>query len=86
MSTFKVGQPFGVVDGDVETVVAATRRVALLAVASHAVLDLAEARQLVVVDMDQVSGMVPLLALDRKLMFQIPESAQTQPVLGPGHS
>ena len=30
--------------------------------------------------------MVPLLALDRRLRFQIPESAHSQSVQGPGHS
>ena len=47
--------------------------------------DLAKAGKLFDVDMDQVSGMVPLVAQDRRLGFQIPESAQAKPVQGPGH-
>jgi hypothetical protein len=69
----------------VDAVVANARGAALLAVAGDAVTDLAKAGELFDVDMDQVSGMVPLVALDRRLGFQIPESAQAQSVQGPGH-
>jgi hypothetical protein len=78
----------------VDAVVANARGAALLAVASDAVTDFAKAGELLLlrrslrldVDMDQVSGTVPLVALDSRLVFQITESAQSQPVQGPGHS
>ncbi len=80
-----VGHAGGVVDGHVDTVVADSSRAALLAAAGDAVTDPAKAGKLFDVDMDQVSGMVPLVALERRLGFQIPESAQVQQVQGPGH-
>jgi hypothetical protein len=61
-----VGQPRGVVDGHVDTVVADASRAALLAVAGDAMTDLAKAGKLFDIDMDQVSGMVPLVAQDRR--------------------
>jgi hypothetical protein len=61
-----VGQPRGVVDGHVDTVVADASRAALLAVADDAMTDLAKAGKLFDIDMDQVSGMVPLVAQDRR--------------------
>ncbi len=47
-----VGQPRGVVDGQVDTVVADASRAALLAVAGDAMTDLAKAGKLFDVDMD----------------------------------
>ena len=68
-----------------DTVVADASRAALLAVAGDAMTDPAKAGKLFDVDMDQVSGMFTLVAQDRRLGFQIPESAKSQPVQGPGH-
>ena len=59
-----VSKPCGVINGDVDTVVADASRAALLAVAGDAVADLSKAGELFDVDMDQVSGMLPLVALD----------------------
>lgn len=60
---FHVGEPHGVVDRHMDSVVADAGRAALLSVASDAVADLAKASQLLDVDMDQVSGMLPLVTL-----------------------
>lgn len=61
----------GVINGHVDSVVADSSRAALQTVASDAVTDLPEAGELFDVDMDQVSGTVPLVALDRGLGLEI---------------
>jgi len=69
----------------VDTVVADACRAALLAVAGNAVADLSKARELFNVDMDQVSGMLPLVALDWRFGLEIPQPPQSQAVEHPGH-
>ncbi len=80
-----VGHAGGVINGNVDAVVANTRGAALLAVAGDAVTDFAKAGELFDVDMDQVSRTVPLVALDRELGFQVPQPTQPQAVENPRH-
>jgi hypothetical protein len=77
----------------VDAVVANARGAALLAVAGDAVTDFAKAGELLLlrrslrldVDMDQISGLLPLVALDRGLGLEIPQPPQTKAVEHPGH-
>jgi hypothetical protein len=77
----------------VDAVVANARGAALLAVAGDAVTDFAKAGELLLlrrslrldVDMDQVSGMLPLVALDWMFGLEIPQPPQTKAVENPGH-
>ena len=80
-----VGDAGSVIICHVDAVVANTHAAALLAVAGDAVNDSAKAGELFDVDMDQVSGMVPLVALDRGLGLEIPQPTQTKAVEHPGH-
>ena len=82
---FHVGQPGGIVDRNVPTVVADAGRAALLTVACDAVDDLATAGELFDVDMDQVSGMLPLVALHWRFGLEIPQPPETKAVEHPGH-
>ena len=77
------GNASGVVDRDVNPFIANTRGVALLAVAGDAVYDLAEAGQLLDVDVDQVAGCLALVALQRRLGLQIPQPTQPQAIKSP---
>ena len=78
-------QAVGVINGDVDTVVADASRAALLAVAGDAVADLAKAGELFDVDMDQVSRMLPLVALHWRFGFEISQPLETKEVEHPGH-
>ena len=82
---FHVGEPRGVVDRHMDAVVADAGRAALLPVAGDAVADLAKASQLLDVDMDQVSGMLPLVALHWRFGVQIPQPPEPQAVQSSGH-
>ncbi len=67
-----VGQQRGVINGHVNAVIANTRGSALLPVASDAMTDLEKMGELFDVDVDQGSGLFPLVALDR--MYGCPVS------------
>jgi hypothetical protein len=82
---FHVGEPRGVVDRHMDAVLADPGRAALLSVAGDAVADLAKAGQLFDVDMDQVSRMFPLVALDWRFGLEIPQPPETKAVEHPGH-
>jgi len=81
-----VRQPHGVIDGDMDLVVANTSGAALLPIAGDAVTHLPEPGQRLDVDVDQVSRPLPFVPLDRWFGFQIPETAQAQAAEGPGDS
>ena len=68
-----------------DTLVADAGRAALLAIACEAMADFAEAGQLLDVDMDQVSGMLPLEALYWRFGLLIPQPPQTKAIAHPGH-
>jgi hypothetical protein len=76
----------GVVDGDVDTVVADPSRAALLAITRDAVTDLAETGQLLDIDVDQVARCLALVALNWRLGVQVSQPTQAQPVQDPRHS
>ena len=71
--------------GHVDTVLADAGRTALLPITSDVMANLAEAGQLFDVDRDQVSGMLPLVALDWMFGLEIPQPPQTKAIEHPGH-
>jgi len=80
-----VGQSGGIVDRNVHTVVADAGRAALPPVTGDSVADLAKTGELFDVDMDQVSGMLPLVALHWRFGFEISQPPETKEVEHPGH-
>jgi hypothetical protein len=80
-----VGEPRRVINGHMNTVVADAGRAALLPVTGDSVASLAKAGELFAVDMDQVSWMLPLVALDRRFRLQISQPLETKAVEHPGH-
>ena len=56
------------------------QRAALLSVAFDAVVTLAEACQLLEIDVNQIAGPLPFLALNRRLWIQVSQPAQPQAV------
>ena len=60
-------------------------RAALLSVAFDAVVTLAEACQLLEIDVNQIAGPLPFLALNRRLWIQVSQPAQPQAVQRSGH-
>ncbi len=80
-----VGEPCGVIDGNVDPVVTDASRAALLPVSCDAVSHLAEAGQLLDVDVNQVAGPFPFVALNRRLWLQVSQPAQPQAVQRSGH-
>ncbi len=68
---FYVAEPRGVVDRFMVFDVADAGSAPHLAVSGDAVADLAKTSQLPGVDMDQVSRMLPLVSLDRRLGGQV---------------
>jgi hypothetical protein len=80
-----VSKPCGVINGDVDTVVADAGRAALPPVTGDAVADLAKTGELFDVDMDQVSRMLPLVALHWRFGFEISQPPETKEVEHPGH-
>ena len=68
-----------------DTLVADSRRAALLAPAGDAVTDLPEAGQLFDVNVDQVTRPLPLVALDWRFGLEIPQPPQSQAAENPGH-
>lgn len=67
-----VGQPRGVIDGDMDLVVANTIGAALLPIAGDAVTHLPQPGQRLDIDVDQVSWPFPFVTLDRWFGIQIP--------------
>ncbi len=82
---FHVVQSGAIVDRNVHTVEADSGRAALLPVTGDAVVDLAKASELVDVDMDPVSGMLPLTALDWRFGLEITQPPETKAVEQLGH-
>jgi hypothetical protein len=80
-----VGQSGGVIDQNVKTVVADANKATLLPLTGNAVPDFSEAGQLFEVDIVQVSGMLPLVALDWKFRVEIPQRPGTKEIEHPGH-
>ena len=60
-------------------------KAAMLTVTGDAVVDLAKASELFDVDVDQVSGMLPLVALHWRFGLQISQAPQSQGVEHPCH-
>jgi hypothetical protein len=80
-----VGEPCGVVDGHVDTVVADASRAALLAAAGDAMTDLAKAGKLFDINVDQVTRPLPLVAVDWWFGVQGSQPPQPQAVENPRH-
>ena len=80
-----VGEPWGVVDGHVDPVVSDASRAALLPVACDAVTNLAEEGQLLGVDVNQIAGPLPLIALNRRPWIKVSQPAQPQAVQRSAH-
>ncbi len=80
-----VGEPCGVVHGRVDPVVSDASRAALLSVACDAVTNLAEAGQLLDVDVSQIVGPLPFVALNRRLWIKVSQPAKLQTVQRSGH-
>lgn len=81
---FGVGEPGGVIDGDVEGLSAealATGAATALAasIAGDTVTDAVYAAQLLGIDMDQFAGLVPLVADDRHNRLESLEPAKSEP-------
>jgi hypothetical protein len=73
-----VGMPGGVVDGHVDLVVTDAIGATLLPVAGDPVPHLAEPGQSLDVEVDQVTGPFPLVALHQRLGLQVPQESETQ--------
>jgi len=69
----------------VDPVVSDASRAALLSIACDAVSHPAEAGQLLDVDVNQVAGPFPFLALNGRLWLQVSQPAQPQAVQSSGH-
>lgn len=67
------------------TVVADAGRAALLPVSGDAVADLTKAGELLGVDMEHVSGMLPLVALQWRFGLEIPQPPEAKAVENLGH-
>lgn len=80
-----IGEPRGVVDGHVDPVVADACGTALLPVAGDAVTHLAEAGQLLDVDVNQAARRLALITLHHRFGLQVPQPPQAQAVQAPGH-
>ncbi len=80
-----IGEPCGVIDGHVDPVVSDASRAALLPVVCDAVTNLAEAGQLLDVDVNQIAGPLPFVALNRRLWIKVSQPAQPQAVQRSGH-
>ncbi len=74
-----------IINCHLDNVLASTRSTDLLAVAGDAVVDLVKAGQLLDVDMNRVSRIFTLAALDSRFGFQVTQPAQAQVVQDPGH-
>ena len=70
------GEPCGVVDGHVDQVASDASRAPLLPIACDAVSNLAEAGQLIDVDVNQFAGPFPFVALHRRLWIKVSQPAQ----------
>jgi hypothetical protein len=81
-----VGQPRGVIDGDMDLVVANASGAALLPIAGDAVSDLPEPGQRLDVDVDQVARPRPFVPLYRWFGIQIAQAPEPQSAESPGDS
>jgi len=81
-----VGQACGVIDGNMDPVVADAVGATLLAITGDAVALLPEPRQRLHVDMNQVARVRPLVPLRRWFGFQVPQSPQPQTAESPGNA
>ncbi len=79
-----IGEASGVVDGHVDLVVTDAIGATLLPVAGDPVPHLAEPGQSLGVDVDQVTGPLPLVALHRLFGLQVPQASETQVTESPG--
>ena len=66
-----VGEPWGVVDGHVDPVVSDASRAALLPIVCDAVTNLAEAGQLLDVDVNQIAASLSFVALNRRFWIKV---------------
>ena len=73
-----VGQPRGIVDGNMDQFVADARGAALLPVAGDAAADPAERNKLLDVDVNQVCRYLALVALHRRLGVQISQPPEAR--------
>jgi hypothetical protein len=81
-----IGETSGVINGHVDLVVTGAIGATLLAVAGDPVPHLAEPGQSLDVDVNQVTGPLPFVALHRRFGLQIPLASETQAAKSPGES
>jgi hypothetical protein len=77
----QVGQSGGIFNRNLHTVVAVTGRAVLLQVTGRAVADLVKAGELYDIDMDQVSGVVSLVAMHWRFGLEIPQPPETKAIV-----
>jgi hypothetical protein len=80
-----IGEAGGVINGHVDLVVTDAIGATLLPVAADSVPHLAEPGQSLDVDVDQVTGPLPLVALHRRYGLQVSQTAQSETVQSPGN-